>query len=149
MWVTLNVRFREMIQNRDTSKRTMNWKFSVTRNNTWLSKWFRMNFYVRFHFPWNNLRFGYSCTMYTCKFWLVECFSLCKHIYRRNRANECTKEKERGGAWQGDRVLDMAMADKFTQACILLSILITIIEGIEPNAFEHICSGIDCKLIWQ
>lgn len=43
----------------------------------------------------------------------------------------------------------MAMADKFTQACILLSILITIIEGIEPNAFEHICSGIDCKLIWQ
>lgn len=59
------------------------------------------------------------------------------------------KRKREEGHGQGDRVLDMAMADKFTQACILLSILITIIEGIEPNAFEHICSGIDCKLIWQ
>lgn len=39
----------------------------------------------------------------------------------------------------------------FTQACILLSILITIIGRAcsQMAAFEHIYSGIDCKLIWQ
>lgn len=97
-------------------------------------------------FPW-NIRFGFKLhssihIIFYCvcvSIWtLVHCSILCgafPHVQTHLRVYNIHS---------GGVVV-------FTQACILLSILITIIGRAcsQMAAFEHIYSGIDCKLIWQ